>query len=156
MTKNRGDGAALHLVKLCVGAESVADLAAWQAMRSAERRRAGLDPRPRHRTRMQPKRGSELLAGGALYWVIKGAILCRQTLLDIQPVACEDGLMRYDLVLDPEIVMTRAQPRRPFQGWRYLPGGEAPADAGAFGEGRGEAEALPPGLERALDEIGVI
>ena len=37
----------LHLVKLCVGTDTVDDLAHWQSGRSAERLAAGLDPRPR-------------------------------------------------------------------------------------------------------------
>lgn len=147
---------ALNLIKLCVGAESVADLADWQALRARELQKAIGDPRPRHRTRMQPKRGGELLAGGSLYWVIKGGVLCRQQLEDIQPVDCADGVARYDLVLSPEIVLTRAAPRRPFQGWRYLPGPDAPKDVAVYGSDRGDADALPPALERALDAIGVV
>lgn len=147
---------ALNLIKLCVGADSVADLAGWQALRAVELGKAIGDPRPRHRTRMQPKRGAELLDGGSLYWVIKGAILCRQKLEDIQPVDCADGIARYDLVLSPDIVLTRGAPRRAFQGWRYLPTNDAPRDVGPYGVGRDDADVLPPELERALDAIGVV
>ncbi len=151
------DKGALNLIKLCVGAESVADLAGWQVLRARELAQAIGDPRPRHRTRMQPKRGGELLTGGSLYWVIKGMVLCRQTLEDIQPVDCADGVARYDLVLSPEIVLTRPAPRRPFQGWRYLPTPDAPRDVAVFGDEReNAAEALPPELERVLDAIGVV
>ncbi|MEX0644539.1 MAG: DUF1489 family protein, partial [Parvularculaceae bacterium] len=64
----------LHLVKLCVGAASIEDLAAWQSGRLAAQRKAGEAPRLFHATFQSPKREAELLDGGSLYWVIKGAI----------------------------------------------------------------------------------
>ena len=83
---------ALNLVKLCVGAEGVADLAAWRAQRAAERRAAGLPPRVAHQTRQTPKRFEELLDGGSLYWVFKGRILARQRLIAIEPVSDGRGV----------------------------------------------------------------
>src|SRR5690606_32641480 len=64
---------ALHILKLCVGCDSVEDLADWQRQRAAELP-GGL---PRHVTRMWPKRADEVLAGGSLYWIIKGQVLVR-------------------------------------------------------------------------------
>src|SRR5690606_3528351 len=53
----------LHLVKLCVGCDSIEDLASWQAERLAQRRKAGeRNPRLFHRTFQTPKRRDELLA----------------------------------------------------------------------------------------------
>ncbi|WP_138468029.1 DUF1489 family protein [Poseidonocella sp. HB161398] len=141
---------AVHLVKLCVGAEKVEDLALWQAAR-ADSMPGGL---PRHVTRMWPKRESELLAGGSLYWVFKGLILARQRVLRLDEVVTEDGIRRCAIVLDPEIVRTEARPRRPFQGWRYLAEGDAPPDMGA--QGATSEPALPPSLAAALAEIGVL
>jgi len=59
---------ALPLLKLSVGTEGVEDLAAWQASARAK----GPDGLPRHVTRMWPKRGGELLAGGSVFWVDEG------------------------------------------------------------------------------------
>jgi len=118
----------LHLVKLCVGAEGVDDLIAWQRGRSAKRRAAGLDPRPRHVTRMWPRRADELLQGGSLYWVFRGAILARQGIEDLQEVTGEDGIRRCAIVLAPQVTLVEARPRRPFQGWRYLAAKDAPPD----------------------------
>src|SRR6516164_8702770 len=74
----------LHLIKLCVGCDSIEDLATWQAERLKVRRRAGeKKPRLFHRTFQTPKRRAELLDGGSLYWVIKGLVQVRQPLLDI-------------------------------------------------------------------------
>ena len=137
----------LNLIKLSVGTESVADLAAWQKTARAK----GADGLPRHVTRMWPKRQSELLAGGSIFWVIKGVVLARQRIVRLDEVDRGDGIRRCGIVLDPEIVRTEGMPRRPFQGWRYLAAGDAPRDLP-----RGRAnEDLPPALMAALSEIGV-
>lgn len=142
----------LHLLKLCVGADTVADLADWQAERSAVQARSGLDPRPVHVTRMWPRRAGELLDGGSLYWVIRGVLCLRQRIAALEPVE-EDGVRRCAIVLDPMLVRTHPRPCRPFQGWRYLTAGDAPADLDGGGEdGRGD---LPPHLRLALAELGL-
>ena len=139
---------AIHILKLCVGAESVEDLTDWQATARAK----GPDGLPRHVTRMWPRREAEVLNGGSLYWVIKGVILARQRILRLDPVDRGDGIARCGLVLDPQVIRTEAVPRRPFQGWRYLASADAPRD---LPKGRTAQEALPPRLEAALAEIGV-
>ena len=151
MGKSQGPGA-LNLVKLCVGAEAPTDLAGWIEARAAA---GGAGWRPRHTTRMQPKRAAELLDGGSLYWVFKGVVRARQSLLAIEPNEGADGVTRHDLVLDRQLVLTAPQPRRPFQGWRYLTGADAPADLRASAAARA-GEALPPDLVSALEEIGVL
>jgi hypothetical protein len=151
MSRNEADP--LHLVKLCVGADTVEDLAEWQAGRIAERAGAGLDPRPRHVTRMWPRREDALLAGGSLFWVIRGLILVRQRIDALERVTGEDGITRCSIVLDPRLVRVEARPRGPFQGWRYLQAADAPPDlaAGETGE-----TALPRDLQAALADLGVI
>lgn len=140
----------LHLLKLCVGAETVTDLTDWQENPAAR----GPDGRVRHVTRMWPKREGELLEGGSLYWVFKGLILARQPILALQEVDRGDGIRRCGIVLDAAVIRTRPQPRRPFQGWRYLKPAEAPAD---LPEGRDQQEApLPPQLQAALADLGVL
>ena len=73
---------ALHLIKLCVGADSIEDLREWVSERSLIAIAAGMEPHSSHITRMIPKRDRELLDGGSLYWVIKGQVQARQQLLD--------------------------------------------------------------------------
>lgn len=136
----------VNLVKLCVGAERVEDLIAWQA----QRRAAGHPTR--HVTRMWPKRGDALLNGGSLYWVFKGVILARQRVIRLDEVQGEDGIPRCGIVLDPEVIRTEGVPRRPFQGWRYLAAEDAPRD---LPKTRQREEDLPPALSAALAEIGV-
>ena len=143
----------LHMIKLCVGADTIDDLAVWQKQRSATRRAAGQDPRPRHVTRMWPRRADEILAGGSLYWVFRGAGLARQRIEALEEVTGEDGIRRCAIVMSPEIVQVEARPRRPFQGWRYLPPEDAPPDLSRQDREEG---GLPTDLALALDGIGVV
>ncbi|HEU4985567.1 MAG TPA: DUF1489 family protein [Rhizobiaceae bacterium] len=143
---------ALHLVKLCVGCDSVEDLEAWIAHRLEEKRRKGQAPEHFHTTRMVPKQVTDLTDGGSLYWVIKGTVQCRQRLLEIRPFTDSEGISRCHLMLDPQVVRTEWQPRRAFQGWRYLKPEDAPADVRS-GSG---AEALPPKLRRELADLGLL
>ena len=139
----------VNLVKLCVGAEEVQDLLDWQA----SPRSRGPDGMRRHVTRMWPKRDSALLNGGSLYWVFKGLILCRQRIVRLDEVIGADGIRRCGIVLDEEVVRTAPAPKRPFQGWRYLKPADAPPD---LRQGRDAEAHLPPELNRALAEIGVL
>ncbi|TPE53133.1 DUF1489 family protein [Amaricoccus solimangrovi] len=143
--------ASLHLVKLCVGAAEVSDLVSWQAARMEEARAAGRTPLPSHVTRMWPRRAEELLDGGSLYWVFKGLILARQRILSLDPRTGADGIERCAITLDPVVTRTAPRPRRPFQGWRYLPAAEAPPDVAAAAEPE-----LPAPLALELDQIGVV
>jgi hypothetical protein len=143
---------AVHLLKLCVGAESVEDLLEWQAQRMAQAVAQGRPAVPVHVTRMWPKREAELLNGGSLFWVFKGMVLARQRITGLERRTGEDGVVRCAISLDPEAVRVRPVPRRPFQGWRYLSPEDAPADLGA-GERGGEA--LPPKLVAELAALGV-
>ncbi len=138
----------LNLIKLSVGTESVADLAAWHQTKRA-RTDDGL---PRHITRMWPKRADELLNGGSIYWVIKGVLLCRQRIVRLDEVTGGDGIRRCAIVLDPDLHLVEATAKRAFQGWRYLPSGEAPRD---LAKARKGDDALPHALSSALAEIGV-
>lgn len=139
----------INLIKLCVGADSIDDLADWQAARMA----ADPENQPMHVTRMWPKRADELLSGGSLYWVIKGAVQVRQRVIRLEEVIGGDGIRRCGIVLDPELVRTTSALRRPFQGWRYLKPEDTPAD---LPRGRVAEEPLPPELSAALAEIGVL
>lgn len=139
----------VHLIKLSVGTESVEDLAAWQDSYRAR----FADGLPRHVTRMWPKREAEVLNGGSIFWVIKGLVQCRQPILRLDEVTGADGVRRCAIVLKPGLIRTQTAAKRPFQGWRYLPVADAPAD---LPKGRAGEEVLPPDLAGALAEIGVL
>ena len=131
----------LHLLKLCVGVADVETL---------ERKAARSDWRIVH-TRMTPRRAAEIEDGGSLYWVIKGVAGCRQPILDITTTG-EGKASRCEITLEPRVIRTAPLARRPFQGWRYLPGAETPPDLPA---GRGAEPDLPPEIARALAEMGL-
>lgn len=142
----------LHLIKLCVGADSIADLERYREERRAAHERLGLAYESLHTTRMFPKRAEELLDGGSLYWVIKGQVAARQKLTAIRQFTGEDGIKRCDLVMDPEVVHVRPRPFRPFQGWRYLRDEDAPPDIGAIAD-TGD---MPEELRRELAGMGLL
>ena len=143
----------LHLIKLCVGVETVDELQAYVAKRLAHARATGAAMEQVHTTRMVPKRAPEIVEGGSLYWVIKGHTQVRQRVLAVRPFVDEAGIGRCRLVLEPVFVRTAWQPRRPFQGWRYLTADDAPMDLG--GDASME-EALPSALCRELVDLGLL
>lgn len=131
-------------MKVCVGATGVESLAAWQ--HSLIQRGA---PTPFHVTRMYPRRAPEILAGGSLYWTIASRFSVRQRITGIDRVTGSDGIDRCKLDLDPELIAVEPLARRPFQGWRYLAHGDAPADVNPAGDGTDE-------LHRTLAELGLL
>lgn len=144
----------LHLVKLCVGATSIEDLAEWQAQRLAAAKKRKEAPQLFHTTFQRPKREAELIDGGSLYWVIRGSIQVRQRLVGLGEGKKQDGTPCCLLMLDPQLVPVRPVPRRAFQGWRYLTAEDAPPDLGS-GDGLALAE-MPEQLRRELADLGLI
>jgi hypothetical protein len=134
----------LHLVKLCVGCDTVDELLEW---REPARRRG--EPWIL-RTRQTPRQTQALLDGGSLYRVYKGFILSRQRILAVNCVG-EGQQRRCEITLDEMVALTAPTPRRAFQGWRYLDPADAPPDLGDLTA----ADGLPPDLARRLREAGV-
>ena len=141
----------LHLIKLSVGTENIADLADWQKKRSAERKKKGGAGEIMHITRMTPKRAEELLKGGSMYWVIKGQIAVRQRLLELRAVT-RNGVPHCALVLDKTLVPTERRFHRAFQGWRYFDPKDAPRDL----KRGAKVAALPEALHAELAMLGLI
>ncbi len=136
----------LHLTKLAVGVRDVGQLEAWQAGRAVSH------PPLRHRTRNSPRRAAEVVDGGSMYWVVNGAMLVRQRVVEIIEDHWDDGRNCAGLVLDPLLVPVAARPMKPFQGWRYLNPQDAPEDLAHRSAARGES-GLPPALRRQLQEL---
>ncbi len=137
----------IHLVKLCVGADDISDLVNWQnhLLKTYDR--------VFHTTRMVPKRQADLLEGGSIYWVIKRQIRVRQQINDIEEFVDGQGIRRCHLHLNPELVHTRLQARRPFQGWRYLTQQDAPVDAPSNIE---IDDDMPEEMRHELTEMGLL
>jgi hypothetical protein len=146
-------GMSLHLIKLCVGCDSVADLEDWISEKLKEKRRRRQKPEHIHTTRMVPKRGEELIDGGSLYWVVRGQIACRERILDIRPFTDKDGVGRCRVVLDGKVVLVEPRPRAAFQGWRYLETKDAPRDLSRAAPG---AARMPETMRRELRELGLL
>jgi hypothetical protein len=144
----------LHIIKLCVGATSIEDLADWQDGRLAAQKAAGQKPRLFHTTFQSPKRQADVLDGGSLYWVIKGLITVRQRLVGFDEGHKDDGKPCCLLLLDRELIPVRPTPRRPFQGWRYLDADDAPPDL--KGGARDQVAEMPPQMRKELAGLGLL
>ncbi|MGW5958847.1 DUF1489 family protein [Methylorubrum thiocyanatum] len=145
---------ALHLLKLCVGPSSIEELEARIAHHRAEASRLGQAPVTAHVTRMFPKRAAAIAGQGSIYWVMKGALTCRQPIRAIEPVTGSDGIDRCRLVLDPAVTPVAPRSCRPFQGWRYLEARDAPVDLDRASAG--EVAEMPESLRRELVALGLI
>ncbi len=144
----------LHIVKLCVGVDSIEDLAQWQAERRAQTKRESGTPKIFHRTRMVPKRQASVLDGGSIYWVIRGAIQARQRIVGFEDGQKLDGTKCCLILLDDELFAVRPTPRRAFQGWRYLKPSDAPPDLDL--RAHDQLAAMPPQMRRELAELCLI
>ncbi|URK19172.1 DUF1489 domain-containing protein [Thalassospira sp. GO-4] len=136
----------LHIIKLSVGTETPEGLREWQTWFQSAYGRVF------HTTRMTPKRRDEILNGGSIYWVFKGAIRCRQRVIDLEEFTNEEGVKYCRIVLDPELIDTRPYPHRAFQGWRYLTEDKCPPDD----KQGGGSEALPDDMADELRDLGLI
>jgi hypothetical protein len=133
----------LHLTKVAYGCTSLADLTERVARRVAGEGQMFMT------TRYLPKRHTEILGGGSLYWIIKHQLVARAVILNFAPTA--EG--RVDIMLEPRVIPVRAIPRRAHQGWRYLEGSDAPADLldGSMG-----GDSLPAELISELSDLSLI
>jgi hypothetical protein len=138
---------ALNLIKLCVGVSEVEQLESWIV--DCKRGRDTLD----HVTRMFPRRKAEMLPGASLYWVLRGMIMCRQPIADLEAVTGRDGIERCRIVFKPEIIRVRPTPRRAFQGWRYFEAADVPPD---LKKGEKLSATMPEALQRELAALGLI
>jgi hypothetical protein len=143
----------LHLIKLCVGCDSVKDLEDWIREKRKRLKKSGSTQEHIHTTRMVPKRAAELVDGGSLFWVIRGQIMCRQRLIAVRPFVDKEGVGRCRLALEPKVVLVESRPFRAFQGWRYLETRDAPRDLDRAAPG---AAAMPEQLRRELRELGLL
>ncbi len=144
----------MHLIKLCVGVDTLEELSAWQAMRLETFRRVGAPEELIHRTRSTPRQGPAVVKSGSLYWAIKGVIRARQKILELRPETDAAGRSLCGVVLDHALIATRPYPRRPFQGWRYLKPEDAPADAGSA-QVLAEGE-IPAAMRAELEALSLL
>src|SRR5260221_11424680 len=83
---NGANGAGpLHLLKMAVGVADIDELRRFRAARLKERGASWVY------TRNRPRRAEELLAGGTIYWVIRGQIRVRQLVAGFRAERDETG-----------------------------------------------------------------
>ena len=143
----------VHLIKLAVGIDSLSHLMERQRQRLADAVARGEEGQLRHLTRSRPRRADEVLDGGSIYWVIKGAVRARQRIIEIDTAVNHKGLPRCALIFDHDLVPVRARLMRAFQGWRYLEAADVPVDA--IG-GIDEADELPSEMAEELRALGLL
>lgn len=139
----------VHILKLCVGIDTVEHLV--DVRKGRKLFLPDGTPYNYHITRFRPKRAEEVLAGGSLYWVIKGFIQVRQRIIGFEDVETDTGV-KCKIIMDTSLVRTESQPRRPHQGWRYLDPADTPKDISA----QEQRDELPADLSQKLREMGLI
>jgi hypothetical protein len=141
----------LHLIKLAVGVDDLAHMKKLQAARRKQRRQSARSPHWVY-TRNTPRRGEELLAGGSLYWVVRGIISCRQELVGFEEhIDDEDGRKYCRIQVKRTLVRTAPRVCKAFQGWRYLEPARAPPDLA-----EGDSSDMPPEMAAELKRLGLL
>lgn len=140
----------LHMSRVAVGVGSLEELEALTRRRIGQ---FGVTDAVPLLTGLAPKRADEIVAGGSLYWIIKGMVLARQRVLGIDVIDGAPHGKRCLIRLAPEIVRTEPQPRRAHQGWRYLNPADAPADLTSSPTG---SDTLPPDVAAELKALGLL
>jgi hypothetical protein len=141
----------LHLIKLAVGVEDLAHMKKVQTARRRERRQG---PRTPHwvYTRNTPRRAEELLAGGSLYWVVRGVIRCRQELVGFEEDIDEDDGKKFCRIkVRRPLIATAPRTCKAFQGWRYFESERAPPDLAD-----GDTPDMPPEMAAELKRLGLL
>ena len=133
----------VNLLRMAVGVESVGHLGTIQAERMKTATKG----------RNVPRRTTELLDGGSIFWVVKRYIRVRQRILGIEDNTNSDGQRYCVIELDPELIRVEPRRQKAFQGWRYFRVKDVPADLAQSNAG---TEDLPPELADELRDLGLI
>jgi len=146
----------IHLLRTCVGIESVSHLAEFQGEYRGFTDLGG-EKLVALYTRRTPTRANDLINGGSVYWIITRLIQARQEIVDVATIQDEDGQNICRILMLPEIMMVSPTPQRHIQGWRYLDPAKAPLDLGLFNNAVA-GDSMPPDPEMAaeLRNLGLI
>src|SRR5258708_32398329 len=100
----------LHLLKMAVGVASLDELRQLRAQRIQRLGGSWVY------TRNQPRRGEAVLAGGSLYWVIRGQIRGRPRITGFKSERDAKGRAYCLIAVDPELGPTPLRPVGPLPG----------------------------------------
>lgn len=143
----------VNLLKTAAGLQEIDQLVARQA--DGHMRYKG-KPATYAYTRYAPKRAEEIVeSGGSIYWILKGRIAARQKILGFQIVQEEGEKDWCQIIVDPQLYLTYAKPKRAIQGWRYLDEKDTPKDRGPYFAGLSENEP-PPEMAEELRKAGLL
>ena len=145
----------LHLIKLAVGVDDLAHMKVVQAARRKQRRQSPRSPHwvyTGHALGLGAHDAEELLAGGSLYWVVRGVIRCRQELVGFEQDFDKEEARKYCRIkVRRTLVPTAPQACKAFQGWRYLDPGSAPPDLS-----HGDTADMPAEMAAELKRLGLL
>jgi len=142
----------INIIKLCVGITDVDHLARAQGERLKKQKSMGIKPELRHVTRNHPRRSTEVLDNGSLYWVIKGFIRVRQPIIGLEDAVNDEGKPACAIILSNQLIKTQLRKFRAFQGWRYFKCEDAPDD---INDQNGEAT-IPDSMAEELKKLGLL
>src|SRR3954463_16500721 len=94
----------LHMLKMAVGIGDVDELRRFRAARLRERGVSWVY------TRNHPRRAAEVLAGGSIYWVIRGQVRVRQLVTGFRAERDDNGRGYCQIEVDPDLVETLWRP----------------------------------------------
>jgi hypothetical protein len=140
----------VHIVKLAVGIEDIANLAQKQSARMKR------DNALIHTTRNTPARSNEILDGGSIFWVIKKFVRVRQRIINIETGVDSEGRRSCFFVLDTKLIKTELREFRAFQGWRYFRDKETPPDLDKIGSSGKTNKELPLDMQVELKTLGLL
>jgi hypothetical protein len=142
----------LHLLKTAAGLQEIDQLIARQAPYLF--RREGRVATWAY-TRYMPKQAADILeSGGSIYWILKNRVMVRQKILGFE--MAEDASDKWcQIIVDPQLYLTVAKPKRAIQGWRYLQDKDAPKDRGPYFAGQSDNEP-PPAMAQELRAAGLL
>ena len=140
----------VHIVKLAVGIEDIANLAQKQSARMKR------DNALIHTTRNTPARSNEILDGGSIFWVIKKFVRVRQRIINIETGVDSEGRRSCFFVLDTKLIKTELREFRAFQGWRYFSDEKIPLDLKKIEKSGKVNEELPLDMQVELKTLGLL
>ena len=135
-----------HLKKIAVGIETVDRLRIRQSMIHETYGKII------HSTRNMPKKSSELINSGSMFWIIKRYVLVRQKITNIKQVVREDGSKGCEIELDENLIRVIPTKMKPFQGWRCYLEDDIPQDLNV---NNNEDEEFPEQIRSELIKLGL-
>lgn len=143
----------VNLLKTAAGLQEIDQLVARQS--GGKMRYEGKEATYAY-TRYAPKRAKEIVeSGGSIYWILKNRIQVRQKIYGFEMVEEAGEKDWCKIIVDPQLYLTIAKPKRAIQGWRYMEEKDVPKDRGPYFAGLSDNEP-PPEMAEELRKLGLL